>query len=359
MENASGQCGGPPNGTYGQGRISSFRYLRSHRHDVFRRKVALTFDETITPASPLGWNGNVLVLSAPNRCQCFPDMFPRDLLTHIIHLGLPGWMLMPSRHCSVRCKKSSNASTPIACKIVSRSSANCFSRRTISGSMCISMSRFPTRLAARRGEEAAPGIGIGLRVTGRAMYGRGHLVDLCLAAHTGLSPSLRGVYSSGTTAARLTMLPSLPMADAIDGIPPAIAIDQTNPVRTSRSTVGTMTELNDHLKLLFARAAVLHCRGCGAPVRRDTPGSILDALRAAGLDRVMVSFEVADSRGVHFGRDRRAAREPGLHPGAPRAPGPHRGHPGPLPARRWWGHPLRRTWPLGQERPLRWASSFR
>ena len=83
-----------------------------------------------------------------------------------------------------------------------------------------------------------------------------------------------------------------PRVDAIDGIPPAIAIDQTNPVRTSRSTVGTMTELNDHLKLLFARAAVLHCRGCGEPVRRDTPGSILDALRTAGLDRVMVTFEV-------------------------------------------------------------------
>ena len=88
-----------------------------------------------------------------------------------------------------------------------------------------------------------------------------------------------------------------PRVDAIDGIPPAIAIDQTNLVRTSRSTVGTMTELNDHLKLLFARAAVLHCRGCGEPVRRDTPGSILDALRAAGLDRVMVTFEVAVPEG--------------------------------------------------------------
>ena len=88
-----------------------------------------------------------------------------------------------------------------------------------------------------------------------------------------------------------------PRVDAIDGIPPAIAIDQTNPVRTSRSTVGTMTELNDHLKLLFARAAVLYCRGCGAPVRRDTPSSILDALRAAGLDRVMVTFEVAVPEG--------------------------------------------------------------
>ena len=65
-----------------------------------------------------------------------------------------------------------------------------------------------------------------------------------------------------------------PQVDRIEGIPPAIAIDQTNPVRTSRSTVGTMTELNDHLKLLFARAASLHCRGCGQPVRRDTPADI-------------------------------------------------------------------------------------
>ncbi len=69
-----------------------------------------------------------------------------------------------------------------------------------------------------------------------------------------------------------------PQVDRIDGIPPAIAIDQTNPVRTSRSTVGTMTELNDHLKLLFARAAQLFCRGCGRPVRRDTPESICDEL---------------------------------------------------------------------------------
>ena len=60
-----------------------------------------------------------------------------------------------------------------------------------------------------------------------------------------------------------------PQVDGIEGIPPAIAIDQTNPVRTSRSTVGTMTELNDHLKLLYARAATLYCRGCGKPVARE------------------------------------------------------------------------------------------
>ena len=62
-----------------------------------------------------------------------------------------------------------------------------------------------------------------------------------------------------------------PRVDRVDGIPPAIAIDQTNPVRTSRSTVGTMTELADHLKLLYARAARLFCGGCGREVRRDSP----------------------------------------------------------------------------------------
>src|SRR5687767_15566936 len=67
-----------------------------------------------------------------------------------------------------------------------------------------------------------------------------------------------------------------PQVDGIAGIPPAIAIDQTNPVRTSRSTVGTMTELNDHLKLLYARGAQLYCLGCGAAVRRDDPESIAD-----------------------------------------------------------------------------------
>src|SRR6202142_2129198 len=87
-----------------------------------------------------------------------------------------------------------------------------------------------------------------------------------------------------------------PAVDAIEGIPPAIAIDQTNPVRTSRSTVGTMTELNDHLKLLFARAAVLHCRGCGQPVRRDSVDGIRAMLEeratAAGDPRLLLTFPV-------------------------------------------------------------------
>src|SRR5574339_6180 len=78
-----------------------------------------------------------------------------------------------------------------------------------------------------------------------------------------------------------------PQVDRIDDIPPAIAIDQTNTVRTSRSTVGTMTEINDHLKLLFARTGKLFCRRCARPVRRDSPDSIhgeMSARAAAGGD---------------------------------------------------------------------------
>src|SRR5499425_1302613 len=88
-----------------------------------------------------------------------------------------------------------------------------------------------------------------------------------------------------------------PRVERIDGIPPAIAIDQTNPVRTSRSTVGTMTELADHLKLLYARTSRLYCRRCGRRVARDTPDSIYAAVHeraeAAGNPRVVISFPVA------------------------------------------------------------------
>ena len=87
-----------------------------------------------------------------------------------------------------------------------------------------------------------------------------------------------------------------PQVERIEGIPPSIAIDQTNPVRTSRSTVGTMTELNDHLKLLFARAAVLHCRGCGNAVRRDSAASVQEHLGALARDhgdpKLLLTFPV-------------------------------------------------------------------
>ncbi|MFT3718063.1 excinuclease ABC subunit UvrA [Pseudorhodoferax sp.] len=87
-----------------------------------------------------------------------------------------------------------------------------------------------------------------------------------------------------------------PAVDRVEGVPPAIAIDQTNPVRSSRSTVGTMTELNDHLKLLFARAGRLFDRVTAQPVRHDSPDSIYAELqrRAAeqGDPRLVLTFPV-------------------------------------------------------------------
>ena len=109
-----------------------------------------------------------------------------------------------------------------------------------------------------------------------------------------------------------------PQVDRIEGIPPAIAIDQTNPVRTSRSTVGTMTELNDHVKLLFARAAVLYCRNCGREVRRDDAESIYARARARAAPS---AARRARARHVHGRRPEELQRDeietyldaPGLH----------------------------------------------
>ena len=87
-----------------------------------------------------------------------------------------------------------------------------------------------------------------------------------------------------------------PAVDRVDGVPPAIAIDQTNPVRSSRSTVGTMTELNDHLKLLYARAAQLYDRQTGLLVRHDTPETIcaelIERAGASGDPRLVVTMPV-------------------------------------------------------------------
>ncbi|MDR0276203.1 MAG: excinuclease ABC subunit UvrA, partial [Burkholderiaceae bacterium] len=86
-----------------------------------------------------------------------------------------------------------------------------------------------------------------------------------------------------------------PAVDKVEGVPPAIAIAQSNPVRSSRSTVGTMTELNDHIKLLLARAGQLFDRQTALPVRHDTPESIYAQLQArTGADdwRLVLTFPV-------------------------------------------------------------------
>ena len=73
-----------------------------------------------------------------------------------------------------------------------------------------------------------------------------------------------------------------PQADRLEGVLPSVAIDRTAPVRTSRSTVGTMTSIADYLRALYARAAELFCRQCNQPVTRAGAAAIFDRLLAAG-----------------------------------------------------------------------------
>jgi excinuclease ABC subunit A len=76
-----------------------------------------------------------------------------------------------------------------------------------------------------------------------------------------------------------------PRVDDIRGIPPAIAIEQSNPVKTSRSTVGTMTEINDYLKLLWPHVAKAFCPNCSREIRPETAQSIAEQIICHFQDR--------------------------------------------------------------------------
>ena len=87
-----------------------------------------------------------------------------------------------------------------------------------------------------------------------------------------------------------------PAVDSIEGIPPAIAIEQRNAVRSTRSTVGTMTEICDHLKVLWPHLATLHCRQCGQPVAKESPQRVWDKLQSAVSSQqseCLVTFDLA------------------------------------------------------------------
>jgi excinuclease ABC subunit A len=85
-----------------------------------------------------------------------------------------------------------------------------------------------------------------------------------------------------------------PDADSIDNIPPAIAIRQRTASRNSRSTVGSITEIADYLRLLYAKIGRVFCQGCGRAIRSDTPQSVLASLGelAAGTE-FLVCFPLA------------------------------------------------------------------
>jgi excinuclease ABC subunit A len=91
-----------------------------------------------------------------------------------------------------------------------------------------------------------------------------------------------------------------PLVDSLEGISPAVAIEQKNPTTTSRSTVGTATEIYDFLRLLWARAGTPYCLSCGQVVKSDTVQEVVDGLLARGApdgrgDAVVITFPLPAS----------------------------------------------------------------
>src|ERR671925_147264 len=90
----------------------------------------------------------------------------------------------------------------------------------------------------------------------------------------------RYVESLSSYARQFLGLMEKPDVDQIDGLSPAISIDQKSTSRNPRSTVATVTEIYDYLRLLFARIGVPHCPVCGKEVTRRTPQEIVDDILA-------------------------------------------------------------------------------
>src|SRR3979409_584715 len=99
----------------------------------------------------------------------------------------------------------------------------------------------------------------------------------------------RYVESLSAYARQFLGLMEKPDVDQIDGLSPAISIDQKSSSRNPRSTVGTVTEIYDYLRLLYARIGVPHCPICGKPIARQTTAAIVDQITALPKDaRLMI-----------------------------------------------------------------------
>ena len=79
-----------------------------------------------------------------------------------------------------------------------------------------------------------------------------------------------------------------PDVDYIEGLSPAISIDQKSTSNNPRSTVGTVTEIHDYLRLLYARIGKPHCPKCGKPIERQTVDQVVDQILALGTGRIQV-----------------------------------------------------------------------
>ncbi len=109
----------------------------------------------------------------------------------------------------------------------------------------------------------------------------------------------RYVESLSSYARQFLGLMEKPDVDQIDGLSPAISIDQKSTSRNPRSTVATVTEIYDYLRLLYARIGVPHCPVCGKPVSKQTPQTIVDAVRELGDGKrlMLLAPVVQDKKG--------------------------------------------------------------
>ena len=112
----------------------------------------------------------------------------------------------------------------------------------------------------------------------------------------------RYVESLSTYARQFLQLMEKPEVDQIDGLSPAISIDQKTASRNPRSTVGTVTEIYDYLRLLFAKVGHPHCPECGNPVQRQSASQIVESIAnlEEGKRILLLSPVVKDRKGEHL-----------------------------------------------------------
>ncbi|MCC7087890.1 MAG: excinuclease ABC subunit UvrA, partial [Dehalococcoidia bacterium] len=113
----------------------------------------------------------------------------------------------------------------------------------------------------------------------------------------------RYVESLSAYARQFLGLMEKPDVDHIDGLSPAISIDQKSTSNNPRSTVGTVTEIYDYMRLLWARAGRPHCPTCGRPIERQTVQQIVDATLAypAGARLLLLAPVARAKKGEHAG----------------------------------------------------------
>src|SRR5438445_7865293 len=99
-----------------------------------------------------------------------------------------------------------------------------------------------------------------------------------------------------------------PDVDSIDGLSPAISIEQKTTSRSPRSTVGTITEIYDYLRVLYSAIGVPHCPKCGKPISRQSSENIVQKIMALGgpgnsEERIMILAPIVRGRKGEFRKD--------------------------------------------------------